>query len=390
MSAGPAYCNAVVLGHWSQNSEQRNLPRNSGVLIFNDHSQHHSSICDMKTYKYHPLDQAKKEIRLLVLESINHKGELNYRVEHRSLLHEPDKQYSAVSYRWGRKLDQVTLRLDGEPFQVPRSAAAALRGTHQTANPTMYDGDSDSDEHDRYWIDVICIDQANLEEKASQVAMMGEIYTRAARTLVWLGEEPSCCTSWLAFSLLDAMYEHIKKNTRGLAVLGEHLWSEREEDSRKYRASSLEMPVGDDWHGVNCLFAREWFRRLWYVDTEDCSDVVPSGVLTSGRGASKRWRSLDRPSAVGAHHRWTLKLYRSSHVGWSRSGIGGRRLLPKESARAGARVSTMPLACGTNGRGDYRPSSTCSCIPATGAKPVTRSTKCTGFWAYGEPGRPLR
>jgi hypothetical protein len=41
------------------------------------------------------------------------------------------------------------------------------------------------------WIDQICIDQKSLAERSAQVKLMGEIYTRAANVLVWLGADPS-------------------------------------------------------------------------------------------------------------------------------------------------------------------------------------------------------
>ncbi|KAK5114162.1 hypothetical protein LTR62_002732 [Meristemomyces frigidus] len=38
------------------------------------------------------------------------------------------------------------------------------------------------------WIDALCIDQNNEEEKRQQVAMMGEIFSTAREVIVWLGE----------------------------------------------------------------------------------------------------------------------------------------------------------------------------------------------------------
>ena len=38
------------------------------------------------------------------------------------------------------------------------------------------------------WVDAICINQNDLEERSSQVALMGTIYSRAMDTIVWLGK----------------------------------------------------------------------------------------------------------------------------------------------------------------------------------------------------------
>lgn len=39
------------------------------------------------------------------------------------------------------------------------------------------------------WADALCIDQSNVEERNQQVLVMSSIYSRASRTLVWLGED---------------------------------------------------------------------------------------------------------------------------------------------------------------------------------------------------------
>jgi len=41
---------------------------------------------------------------------------------------------------------------------------------------------------DRVWVDAICIDQTNTNEKSQQVQSMAKIYTVASRAIVWLGE----------------------------------------------------------------------------------------------------------------------------------------------------------------------------------------------------------
>ena len=39
-----------------------------------------------------------------------------------------------------------------------------------------------------FWTDGICINQANEKEKEDQIALMAEIYAKASRVVVWLGE----------------------------------------------------------------------------------------------------------------------------------------------------------------------------------------------------------
>jgi hypothetical protein len=41
----------------------------------------------------------------------------------------------------------------------------------------------------RLWVDALCINQSHIDEKNHQVGIMGEIYSKAAWVLVWLGAE---------------------------------------------------------------------------------------------------------------------------------------------------------------------------------------------------------
>ncbi|KAH7396120.1 heterokaryon incompatibility protein-domain-containing protein, partial [Pyrenochaeta sp. MPI-SDFR-AT-0127] len=38
------------------------------------------------------------------------------------------------------------------------------------------------------WVDAICINQTDNDERSKQVAIMGEIYNRAIKVFAWLGE----------------------------------------------------------------------------------------------------------------------------------------------------------------------------------------------------------
>jgi len=41
----------------------------------------------------------------------------------------------------------------------------------------------------RVWIDAICINQDNLDERSQQVSLMTDIYSKARRVIIWLGED---------------------------------------------------------------------------------------------------------------------------------------------------------------------------------------------------------
>lgn len=85
-------------------------------------------------------------------------------------------EYEAISYCWGEPRGELPMMLNGQPFEAPVSAIEVLqRFRHPKKRRNV-------------WIDAICIDQGNLEEKQFQIPMMADIYHSATRTLAWLGD----------------------------------------------------------------------------------------------------------------------------------------------------------------------------------------------------------
>ncbi|RYO81924.1 hypothetical protein DL762_006856 [Monosporascus cannonballus] len=84
-------------------------------------------------------------------------------------------QYEATSYTWGSPDDPQTISCNGARMKVQRNAFSMLDGLRLPDRPRTI------------WIDAICINQSNLDERAAQVSMMGDIYRSALNVVVWLG-----------------------------------------------------------------------------------------------------------------------------------------------------------------------------------------------------------
>lgn len=86
-------------------------------------------------------------------------------------------RYTALSYVWGPCTEDKKVRINGT-YDIPitDNLFRALRRTRRRRRIL------------RLWIDAICINQSDHDEKSRQVAMMGEVYKGAANTIVWLGE----------------------------------------------------------------------------------------------------------------------------------------------------------------------------------------------------------
>ncbi|EME78526.1 uncharacterized protein MYCFIDRAFT_36749, partial [Pseudocercospora fijiensis CIRAD86] len=186
---------------------------------------------------YRPLNPERKEIRVLVVDggqqdtrplslagqtcSNGHtQGSLAFRLEHIRLTDHVVPFYDAVSYSWGGdKEDRTQVVLDGLPFWIPTKAEQALRAV------CLEHG------HPRLWLDAVCIDQEEAREKSLQVAMMGEIYSKARRVLIWLGEDRGDT---------DPAIRSIRKLLEG-----------------------IEQKLPAHWNSIYSLFSRKWFTRAW-------------------------------------------------------------------------------------------------------------------------------
>lgn len=89
-------------------------------------------------------------------------------------LHE-NPSYIALSYAWGETPPCKTIHVNGKAITVRANLEAALVHIQE------------DDRAVTLWVDTICIDQENKEEKSQQVQMMRDIYATAQSVLVWLG-----------------------------------------------------------------------------------------------------------------------------------------------------------------------------------------------------------
>ena len=88
--------------------------------------------------------------------------------------------YEALSYVWGSPRGTIPLSCDDKELFITPNCDEALRYLRLADRSRVL------------WVDAICIDQGegeeSVEERNHQIALMGDIYRTAARTLCWLGK----------------------------------------------------------------------------------------------------------------------------------------------------------------------------------------------------------
>lgn len=228
----------------------------------------------LKLFKYEALDKAQNEIRLLKVVPCEEAGAISLQSCHVELsAHE--SLYDAISYTWGSdKADRVVL-VDGKRFYVRENAYNFLR--HRCAIKT---------DQRPFWMDAICINQDDLEEKSWQVAMMDRIFAGAEKVMVWLGRQSE---SDVLFSFFSRYLEAEYAMYGPLSVYYIYSWIRTAWSQRSYRLSSkskqkeLEDACMALKPAIEDLIRADYWERLWIVQevilARSCLIIAGSGVL---------------------------------------------------------------------------------------------------------------
>lgn len=88
------------------------------------------------------------------------------------------RNFIAISYTWGNEQDPQYVYIDGWRCSVRRNCYEALQQTCSKRNVVQCD---------LIWIDSICINQKDEDEKGLQVSIMGDIYARATHVFACVG-----------------------------------------------------------------------------------------------------------------------------------------------------------------------------------------------------------
>ncbi len=121
---------------------------------------------------YAPL-QDSDEIRLLELQPwIGGTRKTRVTLFHARLTEKP--QYEALSYMWGSK-ETKSIHMSENSYEVRVNLWDALEHMRLIDEPRII------------WIDAICINQHDINERNHQVSQMGKIFMNASRVVVWLG-----------------------------------------------------------------------------------------------------------------------------------------------------------------------------------------------------------
>ena len=130
----------------------------------------------MAPYEYSAL-QKERSTRLLKILPGEEDAQLALELTEVKLDDEP--VYDAISYTWGEDQCLQTIKINGQPYLIrPNIHIFFLELRRQGCTTQL-------------WVDAVSIRQDDATEKGHQVHMIGDIFSRARRVLVWVGGHSS-------------------------------------------------------------------------------------------------------------------------------------------------------------------------------------------------------
>jgi hypothetical protein len=236
---------------------------------------------------YVPIAKGSPEIRVLRVLPGGFEDEIRGIIEHKDI---EKSHYAALSYVWGNPTITKTIKLrynyvdlkaeefpvegptnqpldyiksqravqlqtpnhgDFQDFEITRNLEAALRHMRHNSEELIL------------WVDAICINQSDEDEKDHEILRMQEIYSGAGQVNIWLGKVREDCDPILP--IIDS---------EGIRILnGEAIYKALQYIVSAYDTLRLDEGTFQQLNsldavltfGIDCIFNRTWFERLWVL-----------------------------------------------------------------------------------------------------------------------------
>lgn len=207
-----------------------------------------------------PIDPGSEDIRIFQLLPGTFGNKISGRlIRHNMQRSNAIQSYEALSYRWVTTLRTQTIELNQSPnFGITAALESALQILRISNQARMI------------WIDAICINQEDVQERNYQVKLMRRIYLQAKTVRIWLDVDidPSCAAMIKLQSLNE---QSSKKDLRDdpsfweplCVVFKDHywmrVWIQQEISNAKSLAIQCRrvlMPVVNCYHYIRIIWNR--------------------------------------------------------------------------------------------------------------------------------------
>ena len=186
--------------------------------------------------------------------------------------------YDALSYTWGSTEKPARITVNGSTMHVTLNLYIALQHLRFKNEDRIL------------WIDAICIDQENHQERGHQVQQMSCIYKEAEQVVIWLGQGTE--DTDLIMDFIKQLHENnvtIGGDWRRWAQLWMHNRYPGLGDRKRWR------------EGMEFILGRPWFSRIWIL--QEIANARVATILCGKKSVSAR-TFAQVPSLIGLkpHH----------------------------------------------------------------------------------------
>lgn len=146
---------------------------------------------------------------------------------------------------------------NGKAMDTTLNLYDALLAIRRIPSTGSYEKIGGADRTKYIWIDAICINQEDIEERNAQVKIMDQIYSRTSMTIIWLGRDDEFTRE------AGAIIQRLAKLSLTQASLMGQISGSLE--SRDYEALGMPKITDRQWLAVYAFLNRNWFKRLWII-----------------------------------------------------------------------------------------------------------------------------
>ena len=184
----------------------------------------------MSPFQYKPLGDS--EFRILTVYAGAENAPLRC-----SITNYAGEQYDALSWCWGDEPEDAFVQFLNPETKEPTPERALIKPSLELALRSL----RKNTEPQAFWVDALCMDLANKQERAGQVKIMNKIYRQARQVCIWLGQED-------------------EQSGRAITFVKDHI-----SNLRAFDQLTQDEVVAEDWSAFGALMTKPWFSRRWII-----------------------------------------------------------------------------------------------------------------------------
>ena len=214
-------------------------------------------------------------------------------------------QWEALSWLWGARGNLRAIIVNGKKFSVTRNLFIALNHLRLPERPRLL------------WVDALCINQDDVEERSSQISQMAFLFHRAKNVIAWLGggDAGSQIVMRLARYLHDFESGNLNYCDGNMIYILALTFGVPAVEANPSNAvfNYWKIHRYENWNYIDRMVDRELFRRSWVLQE---GALAKDLVVTCGTETIS-WNAFFRAVSLRFSNDRRARDYPAVNQGWS-------------------------------------------------------------------------